>query len=539
MEKDKRKIENRKKRNSGENPGRRIGQGILSVYFVVVSVIYPYYAPGGYLRIGEAKYAFFLYVTLAALAAMFMAVIYAVIRRPELVAVYYRGMSVTDWFAYGYFVAVMLSYLCSAHKEEALLGAEGWHMGAVMQMIFVLLYFFFSRYFVCSLKWLAVWLTAAAGVFLLGILNRYSIYPFVMEGQTPLFISTLGNINWFCGYWSVTAPIGMALYWSCKRRWQRAAAGCYSLLAVLAGIVQGSESAYLVFAAVYAVLWLFSIHSVERFLRWVELCMIFAAGCQLGRFLRCLPGFDLNYGSAADGGSPSVMDRLTGGNVTLWMFCILLVCYVMLRLWIWRKGAADGKMLRTSSAGRGRRAGCAVAAAALLGIGAYGLSCADGLWYDGEDSGRIIIFDEDWGNGRGAAWICAIEAFRSLDTLHRAVGVGPDCFAAYIYGEPVLAERLVEGFGSERLTNAHNEALSRLINVGVCGFVCYAGFVGSALIRYSRRADGQILLYACAMGILAYTVHNVVSFQQVLSTPFFFILSGMGEGLLREGKERL
>lgn len=552
MEKNKRKTDNKKQVDNRGNSGQKVGRGVLLIYFIIMTVFYPYYAPGGYLRIGEAKYVFFMYATLAAVVMMSAVTVYTMICDPGLVTGYVHRMSVTDWFAYGYFVAVMLSYLCSDYKDEALLGAEGWHMGAVTQMLFVLLYFFFSRYFVCSVRWLTVWLAAASGVFLLGILNRYSIYPIVMEGQTPVFISTLGNINWFCGYWSVTAAIGMALYWGSKKRWRRATAGVYCLLAVLVGVVQGSESAYLVFAAVYVALLLFSIHSVQRFFRWIELCLIFVAGCQLGRLLRYLPGFEINYGSAVDGAGPSVMDWLTDGNAALWVFCILVLFYALLRLWFGRKCLADRdekadcKAMRGLFGGSCKRKICAAVVVVLLCGGVSGLLYTSGLWYHEESvilpeqsSERIIVFNEYWGNGRGVAWNCAIDAYGNLDVLHKVFGVGPDCFAAFIYEQPVLAKRLMEEFGLERLTNAHNEALSFLVNVGVFGFVCYAGFVGSALVRYCRAADGQMLLYVCAAGLVAYTVHNIVSFQQVLSTPFFFILLGMGEGLLREEKEKL
>ena len=37
----------------------------------------------------------------------------------------------------------------------------------------------------------------------------------------------------------------------------------------------------------------------------------------------------------------------------------------------------------------------------------------------------------------------------------------------------------------------------------------------------------------CAVAVLTYTAHNMVSFQQVLHTPYLFIVLGIGEGLLR------
>lgn len=499
----------------------KIGQIILSLYFIVMAVVYPYYAPGGYLRIGEAKYIFFRNVTLAVMAAMLVVVLCTVIRRPGFLTEYYHRMSVTDWSAYGYFVAVMLSYLTSAYKKEAFWGAEGWYMGTVMQMMLVLLYFFFSRYFVCRGGCLAVWMLASAGVFILGILNRYSIYPIVMEGQTPVFISTLGNINWFCGYWSVTAPMGITLYWCSEKRWQRTAAGFYSLVAMLAGVVQGSESAYLVFGAVFAALLLFSRHNVERLYRWMELGMLFAAGCQLGRILRYLPGFHMNYGSDVNGGGPLVMERLTDSNVTLWVLGILLAGYAVLKLWGRKKDMV--MVIRI------------LIVVLVFGICLWGLIKTGGLLHDGQ----IKRFPDDWGNGRGTAWNCSMEAYRGLDTLHKIFGVGPDCFAAYIYEMPGLAGRLVERFGDERLTNAHNEALSILINIGALGLLCYVGFVGSALVRYNRNAGRKPILYVCAISLLAYTLHNMVSFQQVLNTPYFFILLGIGEGILREDREKI
>ena len=45
-------------------------QGIMMAYFLVMAVIYPLYAPGGYLRIGDVKYEFFRNVSLATIVVM-------------------------------------------------------------------------------------------------------------------------------------------------------------------------------------------------------------------------------------------------------------------------------------------------------------------------------------------------------------------------------------------------------------------------------------------------------------------------------------
>lgn len=503
-----------------------ICQGIMMAYFLVMALIYPFYAPGGYTLIGDVKYTVFRNISLTTIVVMAVVIVAAVLCRRDRhwLVRHYQGMSVTDWFAYGYFVAVMVSYLGSAYKEDALWGVEGWHMGCVTQMIFVLLYFFFSRYFHKSRGWIEVWLAASAIVFLLGICNRYSVYPIAMEGQTDTFISTLGNINWFCGYWSVAASVGITLYWCSDSGRERLFAGIYSVIAMLCGVTQGSDSAYLVFAVVFVVLFLLSFGDSRKRYRFLELCMMFAVSCQLGRILRYAPALNYNYG-LADGGS-RITAALLDSNVTLWGLVVLILCYELLKYS--RRGAA--------AVGTNIVLLCVVIVYLLLHSGMlhgsmlYGGEAAESA---GEENDSGIIFNEDWGNGRGAAWNCGIAAYRNMDVLHKFMGIGPDCFADYVYDIPELAQKLADRFTNQRLTNAHNEPLTQLVNVGALGFLCYMGFFLSTFVRCLRRAEGQPVLYICAVGVLAYAAHGLVSFQQVLNTPYIFIIIGIGERFCR------
>lgn len=518
---------------------RDVCRGILMAYFLMLVGIYPFYAPGGYLQIGEVKYVFFRNVSLVTLAVVAVIILLtAVVRRDrEWIIRNYRRMSVTDWFAYGYFVLVMLSYLCSAYKEDALWGVEGWRMGVITQMTMILIYFLFSRYFHSDLRWIGVWLSAAAAVFLLGICNRYSLYPIAMEGQTAAFISTLGNINWFCGYWSVTAPIGIALYWCSDQIWIRTAAGIYGMIAMMSGVTQGSESAYLVFAAVLIMLLVLSLRSSTRMYRLLELCMMFAGSCLLSKLMMHLPGLEWNYMLIEGDTSFGATTALLYGNAAIWVFLFALVCYVVLRVI-----EGHGRLQAANGTEKsGRRTGIAeTAVVAAVCIAGLILLVGSGVLYSGEASdatggdGYRTVFNDNWGNGRGAAWNCGINAYRSMDALHKIVGVGSDCFADYVYDVPELADRLADQFVNQRLTNAHNEHLTLLVNVGVLGWMCYAGFFITAFVRYVKGARRQPFLYLCAVSMLAYTVHNMVSFQQVLNTPYIFIVLGIGEGLLRK-----
>ncbi len=524
--------------SAGKEWHRDVCRGIVMAYFLVMTVIYPFYAPGGYLHLGEVKFVFFRNVSLAvcAVAAAVLLLAALVGRDRTRIIRFYENMSVTDWFAYGYLAAVMVSYLCSAYRREALWGAEGWYMGAAVQALLVICYFLFSRYFHCDVRWIGIWLAASAGVFLLGVCNRYSVYPIRMEGQTETFISTLGNINWFCGYWSVAAAAGFALYWCRDSVRARIAAAVYSVVAMLSGVTQGSGSAYLVFLAVLILLAVFSIGSVKRLHRLLELVALFALSCLLGRIMTRLPGLQYNYGT------PGVASAMLSWEAAGILLIIAAAGYALLHI-LERKG-----LVRPADCGkrcakrRGITAALAVAvcvvlvAAPVVGGIRYGNGTPDasGQSADGAAAG---VFDEEWGNGRGAAWNAGIDAYRSMEPLHKIVGIGPDCFAEYVYSVPALADRLADQFVSQRLTNAHNERLTLLVNVGMLGWFCYTGLFLTAFVRFVKRADRQPLLYVCAVSGAAYWLHNTVSFQQVLNAPFAFMLLGIGERLCRTASE--
>ena len=129
-----------------------------------------------------------------------------------------------------------------------------------------------------------------------------------------------------------------------------------------------------------------------------------------------------------------------------------------------------------------------------------------------------------------------------MSVPERLTGAGPDCFAGKLYTLPGLAEAVNKQFNGARLTNAHNEWLTVLVNNGLPGLVSYGSIFVTAVIRYiytaSRDPSGRKkYLYIFAMSAFAYSIHNVVSFQQILSTPFVFLMLGMGERLMKEGKQ--
>lgn len=94
-----------------------------------------------------------------------------------------------------------------------------------------------------------------------------------------------------------------------------------------------------------------------------------------------------------------------------------------------------------------------------------------------------------------------------------------------------------ENFGKLTLTNAHCEWLNVLVNCGLFGLITYAGMMLSAMIRFLKARDVCPLAAACGFAVLAYIVHNMVSFQQTMSAVTVFLFMGMGEAYIRRGRK--
>ncbi len=525
----------RSKKNKSDNIGSDLiesskesvpkAENALAVlYFLIMMFIYPFFIRNGYYRIGEVKYIFFRSAGIVFILSVIAAV--SLRRRQQKnyfpIRAFYKDLSLTDGFVYCYMASVLLSYIFTPYHREAFWGAEGWYMGFVSQFLLVGIYLIFSRYFMWKDKWLYAILMSSEIVFLLGILNRYSVYPIRMSGYAPGFISTLGNINWFCGYWAVLCPLGIVFYWKSKAGAQQAIAGIYVVTGIIIGIVQGSSSAYLVFAGMFVYLFGISFDENRSMYRFLQLCLLFLSACQIARAMRYIPNFSMNYENP-------LSTFLTKSNASIYIAVVVVLLYALFYYGDRQKGfdVSKSKNIRNIVIG-----------VVPVIIAVYAILLILNSSIDGGIPGlagvSALTFNDEWASCRGATWSIGAGAYISMPLPYKLIGAGPDCFAPYIYSQPDLAARAYARFGNSMLTNAHNEWLTVLVNNGLAGLISYAGIFISAFIGFMKKAVRKPDLYLFAACILLYTIHNIVSFQQVLNAPFAFMLLGIGEGIRRD-----
>lgn len=513
---------------------------LMSAYLFIMFCIYPFYMKDGYVEIGAEKFNFYKAITFGGFALMLPLVLLCVgfymrSRRKGIKKDWifrYDGVSGTDVAVLAYGVSVVLSYLGSDYKAMAFWGEEGWYMGLMTQLMFVVSYFMVSRFWEYEEKLLLAFMAAATVVFGLGVLNRFSVFPIEIRGANSSFLSTMGNINWYCGYWAVLFPIGFVLYWCGKEWWVRMLALLCTIIGIATGVSQGSNSAFIVFVGVYLFMFCPSFKNQMRMKRFLELAIWFCVTCQGLRVWRilCPEAFDYYENSLSW--------RMTLSRMTLYAMVPLVMVYMA--LWMMdRKKSLD--VQRYKAFRQIAVLGVVLSAGVYVVLMAVNSNGGDILRSMGE--WEALRFDKQWGSARGATWSAGSWIYREIPGLRKLIGVGPDCFATFLSTIPDLAKSVLKQFDGARLTNAHNEWLTILVNSGIFGFISYGAIFVTAVLRYVYYAEKALegrkrYLYLFALCAFAYSIHNVVSFQQILSTPFVFLMLGIGECLVRsEGIE--
>lgn len=481
---------------------------LCKLYIVFLTAVLPLYTGGTFWKLGDTKYMLFRNVTLICLGA-WLAV--SLIRGVTALIGGARRLprfSATDFCMLAYGGMVLISALCSPYTGTPWSGYMEWYMGAVSQCMFVGIYFFLSRSFDRSRIPVYAGEAALAVTFLIGFANRVGFDPVrLMQPFTEKsweyshMISTIGNINWFCGFCSVMLGFPVAGCLKSRGKVELLLHYIVSVMGLTLLCIQGSDAGPLIAAACIGVSLLYGLKNQKIFQRGLALasgmCLVMAAYAKIVTLM----GKKAMAAVPADGIGLSRM-AWNGWWIAGAVFLILAVLF--------------GKCSQSTAgkAGLALVLSGGLVVAALAAIYALRMPKGDG-----------------WGSGRGGLWRFAWQGFVQGGFRQKMVGAGPDCFANYIYSSlPASQLTPTEGFWTGTIyANAHNEWLNTLINLGILGTAALAGLFVSSIRRYRKLHLGMLV-------IAMYGINSLISFQQVLSTPLLFMVLGMCEWHMRNAE---
>ena len=487
---------------------KEITRLFAAAYFVIIFGIYPFYMKNGYVEIGEGKYRFFIYVSIAALVILGILGIFCALqcmfrgRKEKKEHKSAGNVSLEDILLVLFMVVIVFSTIFSVDEKQAFRGAEGWRMGAVFWLVLGGLYLLLSRIWKAG-KWMYCFAALSAGaVFFLGICDRFSFHLIPLEIRDPAFLSTLGNINWYCGYYSVLAPVCVSLFFFAKSKKECILWGAVAFLYFMAGFCQGASSVFLIFGALLYLLLFVSLQNKKWLARWCELVSLWAFASQgIGLLRRIRPE-----------GYLYETDNLCGLCTETGVLFGVGAAFLIAAFLFHKAGEGELKSRKKLQIFLGL-----LPVAVLLIIGVFVTA----------GSGNAA-WSASFGNGRGMIWKISGKMLGYRNLWQKLFGVGPDCFGVFAYSLPEIAGELRNFFGNDRLTNAHNELLTQLVNTGLLGTVFYFGFLGSSFVNCMKKGRENTDAYITALCIFCYVIHNMVSFTQVLNVPFLFLLMALG-----------
>ncbi|MCR4895984.1 MAG: O-antigen ligase family protein [Lachnospiraceae bacterium] len=482
------------------------------------------YLTDGYGYAGSDKAEFYTRATLVFFAGMVFPFAWWLMHVTGRTVRQKYDITVAEAAAVVWTLALLLSYLFSDYRDVALWGTRGWFMGLLPELMGVAVFFLFDRVWKGP-EWAPLLALAGLAVnAVMGIADRFGAG--IVEGGNPSKLGTIGNMNWYCGYLVMLLFIPAVLLLLREREHSALSILCavLSVLSFEALMIQGSASGELALGVGMLALWALSCGSLRRMRRFAEvLCLFFLASSIL--FLACRLGARVNF---------------TDAFVKLWIETAVGPLGLLFSGILW------GFFLRAESRKKGQGEG----------------TPSGNEWMPKERFGRIssiffysvlgicavcvIIYgiyvlrfemSPGWGSNRGATWFVGLQLFLRGEPLRQLFGAGPDAFYAYLSGGDWewLSDFSGEVFSHLRLTNAHNEYLSLLVNTGLLGMLSFAALMGSSIFRCMKAGKkGNTGAAICAVCLLAYTANGMVSFRTALTLPIMYLLLGLGEYYLRE-----
>ncbi|MBP9995697.1 MAG: hypothetical protein KBT19_00310 [Lachnospiraceae bacterium] len=513
---------------------------ITQIYVATMFILLPLIMTKGYENITETKYVTVIVTT----GIMFVGLIVtALLDRfgifDSMISAY--KICLTDVFVALWEVTLTASMITSPSFSMAFHGENGWYMGWLLYSVLFLAYVCMR---ICHVKpTVSLWniMTVVSGVVcIIGIADRFGIYLLPISVREMEFISTIGNINWICGYFAVVLPI--IIY-----RWvlgddSRVMSGIVAGVACVYSIVQGSDS--------MLVIWL--VASVG--------CLISAIGHRgaLGR-LCCLIGFWLLADFALS--RVMTMTRYTAYTYHInhlcvafgQMYSVLALGTLLLAGGILLALGKDVRKQNTISARIIKWSVFCVLAIFALYVAApiiEDLLQRAGIIGIRQMTGMSVSWmNGDIGNGRTTTMVAGLMILKDCDVMHMLLGYGPDCFAVRLSQVPD-AVAYVSGHFDTLLTNAHCTPITQLVNTGVLGTVSYygmmiAGVARCVRIRRLHNAESDVTqtnemgnIQLLLLVIICYAIYGLIAFDTVVNYPLIIMILAMAanEGVYEQDK---
>lgn len=142
-----------------------------------------------------------------------------------------------------------------------------------------------------------------------------------------------------------------------------------------------------------------------------------------------------------------------------------------------------------------------------------------------------FVFDDDWGTDRGYIYRLASQSFEEAPLINKVFGYGNETVR-----EVINRQKAKEASTKNKKSydNVHCEPLQYLVTTGILGMVSFLGLFASSIYVMLKQRRRSILTYMMFGAVVGYFIQCLISINQPLTTPFYYVFLGIGLGAALE-----
>ncbi len=486
-----------------------LGQSLTSIYISLIMFGLPLVVTRGYNNITETKSAFFIILTILFLIVIFIWQGLELIKKKNSIKF---ECSVLDLSTIVFAMAIFVSSVLSVYQDNVWFGQNSRFQGAIVVFLYVLLYFVISRNYPNRQTFLNYSIIAFSLVCIFGVLNCFGIDLFGFHSNIPddfkkIFISTIGNINFYSAYCCLLLPLLICGYCLTKTNLSKTIYAISLVIGSFGLMVTGSESFVVGFAVAIIIMSFFMLKNKEILKKYFLSLILILVSALVYRVIYAFA--DVKFVEIS-----LFLSFVTHPVMLLLLLAICFCCYYSIN-----KNERAVNVIKKVY----------VIAVITLIVGI--IVCfviSNTIGFSPLDKYFKITFY--WGTYRGGIWAQCIELIKDFSIKEKFFGIGPESLR-YIFNSSAI-------FANETIDQAHNEYLNYLLTTGLFGLSSYLFMIFSVCVVVLKMLKNNTLAIGVFSSLVAYWIQGLFNLTQPFTTPIMYVYIAIIGGLVYSNGNR-
>ena len=498
-----------------------LAQKLTYFYMFVMSSIFIFWFTNFYYNITDSKYAFFSTISVLFFAPICILYILHVLEikrysNEKLSTIIHWNK--VDWFMLLFLLSQVVTTVLSQYTKISLFGYVR-HTGLIFSMLLVGTYFIVSKLYLQQQSIVLMFLFSVSLAVIVGLFQFFYIDPFhfltyVSDYQGSLYLSTVGNINFFSAIICLSLTLSLGLFLFSEDKFSKCIYMISIVINSLGLLISNSDSGYFGIFCILLVMMFYSFKNIKYLKKFILEMIVFLSTYKIfGIFIYFLKDFCRGIHSF------SYFISYRSITLVLLLFCILFYFFMdAYPNWI------DNHLLKIRKwLMRFVLFFVIVVVSAILYFSFVNTEMNIGPF------ANYLRYDDFWGTGRGMIWNNVLFSFSKLSLVHKLFGNGLD----------TTGQLLMSQFGNAmiRYDNAHNEMIQYLATIGIVGLGLYLSFIFS-LVKKSvliMKKEPYVFVLICV--VVCYVLQSIFNINQPTSTPLFYMFLGMLQSFINMEEE--